>query len=53
MNEFPDDGERVWIELENDDLRHQAVFDLSTKTFTPDGAEPLHANQILAWEPIT
>ena len=53
MNEFPDDGERVWIELENDDLRHQAVFDLATKTFTPDDAEPLHANQILAWEPIT
>jgi len=52
MNEYPDDGERVWIELENDDLRQQAVFDLPTKTFTPDGAEPLHANQILAWAPI-
>ncbi|MEO7433660.1 MAG: hypothetical protein ABIR62_16945 [Dokdonella sp.] len=52
MGEFPDEGERVWIQLENDDELRQAVFDLPTKTFTCDGEEPLHANQIVAWKPL-
>lgn len=52
MGEFPDEGERVWIQLENDDELRQAVFDLPTKTFTCDGENPLHANQIVAWKPL-
>jgi hypothetical protein len=52
MGEFPDDQQRVWIEIEHQDERVQAVFDLPTKTFTPDGERPLHANEIVSWSPI-
>lgn len=53
MSEFPDDQQRVWIELERDEGRVQAVFDFPTKTFTPDGERALHANEIVSWWPVT
>lgn len=52
MNNFPDDQERVWIEIEHESIRKQAVFDLPTKTFTPEGERAYHANEIEAWSPI-
>jgi len=52
MGEFPDDQQRVWITIEHEDERRQAVFDLPTKTFTPDGDRPYHANEIETWQAI-
>jgi hypothetical protein len=52
MSEFPDDQQRVWIEVEHEVERKQAVFDLPTKTFMPDGERALHANELVAWAPI-
>lgn len=51
-NEFPDDRQRVWIQLEREDERRQAVFDFPTKTFTPEGDRPFHANEVVDWAPI-
>jgi hypothetical protein len=52
MNQFPDDQQRVWIQLEREDERRQAVFDLPTKTFTPDDDRAFHANEVVEWVPI-
>ncbi|MEO7325889.1 MAG: hypothetical protein ABIW82_13775 [Dokdonella sp.] len=53
MSEFPDDQQRVWIQLEREEARVPAVFDFPTKTFTPDGERAMHANEIVSWSAIS
>jgi hypothetical protein len=52
MTHVPDDQQRVWIVIEHEEGRVQAVFDLPTKTFQRDHGDALHANEVVDWFPI-